>query len=385
MQDRSIIEEIERAFASGSAEKQSEIVRRVTDLFLANADKYSDEQIDLFDGVIASLAERIEVRARAELSRRLAQVENAPSGAVGKLARDSAIEVAAPMLQFSKKLTDDDLLEIASSRNQERMLAISKRETVSERVSDVLVAHGNRDVVLSVTRNEGARFSDSGYGKLVERSIDDEVLAVCVSMRKDIPREHFETLITKASEVVFERLAASNPEALYELHHVLIDITGRHAGTRAIGRDYRNAAAQFDVARRSGRPVDDIVREFAENGRFEETVAALAALCRLPIKLVENVMNDARPESDLVLILTKAAGLSWPAAKQVCILRRKAIRYSPQLMETARGNFERLQTRTAQRLVRFYNERYAAFSDFQQLAQKIRLRDGGGQGVAGAA
>ena len=107
------------------------------------------------------------------------------------LARDQSIEVAGPILSRSNRLTDEDLLAIAGDKSQERLLAISKRTTISETVSDVLVTHGNRDVVLSVTRNEGARFSDAGYGKLVDRSIDDEVLAICVSMRKDIPREHF--------------------------------------------------------------------------------------------------------------------------------------------------------------------------------------------------
>ena len=127
------------------------------------------------------------------------------------LARDESIEVAGPILSLSNRLSDDDLLAIASDNSQDRLLAISKRPTLSEKVSDVLVTHGNRDVVLSVTQNEGARFSDAGYGKLVDRSINDEVLAICVSMRKDIPQEHFNALIAKASEVVFEKLAASNP------------------------------------------------------------------------------------------------------------------------------------------------------------------------------
>ena len=53
MPARSLIAEIEGAFASGSAEKQVHILRQVTDLFLAGASSYSAAQIDLFDGVIA--------------------------------------------------------------------------------------------------------------------------------------------------------------------------------------------------------------------------------------------------------------------------------------------------------------------------------------------
>ena len=107
---------------------------------------------------------------------------------VRKLAHDESIEVAGPILSLSNRLSDEDLLAIASGKSQDRLLAISKRSSLSEKVSDVLVTHGNRDVVISVTQNEGARFSDAGYAKLVDRSINDEVLAICVSMRKDIPQ-----------------------------------------------------------------------------------------------------------------------------------------------------------------------------------------------------
>jgi uncharacterized protein (DUF2336 family) len=385
MEERSIITEIEGTFASGSVEKQAEILRRVTDLFLAGADKYFDEHVDLFDGVISRIAEKIETKARAELAHRLAPADNAPPKTIRTLARDKSIDVAGPILSLSNRLSDDDLLTIASDNSQERLLAISKRSTLSEKVSDVLVTHGNRDVVLSVTQNEGARFSNAGYGTLVDRSINDEVLAICVSMRKDIPQEHFNALIAKASDVVFEKLAASNPHAVYEVHRVLADITGQDVAEQPkMTRDYREAAAQFDIVRRSGAPVDPVVCEYAAKGKFEETVAALSALCQAPSKLVESVMNDSRAESDFALILAKAAGLSWPTAKHICILRRKAFRYSPQAIEAARRSFDRLQPTTAQRLVRFYNERHSALANFQELAQHIRTQDSEAPRLSGA-
>lgn len=377
LKEQSIIDEIEGTFASGSTEKQAEILRRVTDLFMAGAENYSEEHVDLFDGVISRIAEKIETKARAELAHRLAVVDNAPPLTVLQLAHDDSIDVAGPILSRSNRLTDEDLLAIASNNSQDRLLAISKRSTLTERVSDVLVTRGNRDVVLSVAQNEGARFSDAGYGTLVDRSINDEVLAICVSMRKDIPQAHFNALIAKASEVVFEKLAASNPESISEVHRVLSDITGQDPSAQSKkNRDYREAAAQFEAVRRSGEPVDPVVCEYAAKGKFEETVAALSALCQAPIKLVESIMNDSRPESDFVLILAKAAGLSWPTTKQICILRRKVFRVSPQAIENARQHFNHLQTATAQRLVRFYNERHSALASFQELAQQIQTRGG---------
>jgi uncharacterized protein (DUF2336 family) len=371
--ERSLLVEIEGTFASGSAVRKAEILRRVTDLFLAGANDYSDEQVDLFDGVIFRLAERIETKARAELAHRLAPVDNAPAAVVRRLARDESIEVATPILIQSKRLTDDDLLAIAENNSQDRLLAISKRAALSENVSDVLVTRGNRDVVLSVTQNEGASFSHAGYGKLVDKSIDDEVLAICVGMRKDIPREHFHTLISKASEVVFEKLAASNPTAVAEVQKVLTGITGQQLAVHPkAARDYTEAEAQFDSMRRSGKPADAAVQEFAAAGKFVETVAALAMLSRAPRELVENVMSDRRGENDFTLLLAKAAGLSWPTAKKICILRRGPGGLPPLAIEAARQSFASLKTETAQRVIRFYNERHTALGNFQRLEQHIR-------------
>ena len=380
--ERSLLVELEGAFASGSPGKQAEILRRVTDLFLAGVSNYSGEQIDLFDGVISRLAERIETKARTELAIRLAPVENAPLAALRQLARDKSIEVAGPILTQSPRLTDEELLAIAADNSQERLLAISKRAAISENISDALVARGNRDVVLSVTRNEGAQFSDSGYGKLVDRSIDDEVLAICVGMRKDIPRVYFHALISKASEAVFAKLAASNPAAVAEVRKVLTGLTGQEVAAKSKAeanakRDYRAAEAQFKIIQSSGKPVDPVVHAFAASGKFKETVAALAALCHTPGELVEKVMADGSTDNDLALILAKAAGLSWPTARQVCILRRGPIGLSSHDLEAARRSFERLGLVTAQRVVRFYNERHAAGADFQQLAQRLRETEGG--------
>ncbi|HEU5017660.1 MAG TPA: DUF2336 domain-containing protein [Pseudolabrys sp.] len=377
MVEQSVIAELEGAFASGSTEKQADILRRITDLFLAGAGTYAADQTDLFDGVLYRLTERIETKARAELARRLAPVDEAPPATVRRLAYDESIEVAAPILRQSR-LAESDLLAVARLNGQGRLLAISKRASISEKVSDVLVTRGDRDVVLSISRNSGARFSDAGYGKLVSRSIGDDELATCIGLRKDIPREHFYALISKASEMVFERLVAANPAAVADVKEIVAGIAVEEiavAPSAEAQRDHREAEAKFDSLRRSGRPVDAIVHELAATGRFEETVAALATLGGVPHALVGAIMQDRMGDHDFLLLLAKAAGLSWPTTKQICLLRRGEMGLPQQTAEAARRSFDRLQPLTAQRVVRFYNERHSAAAAFQRLARHIREQD----------
>jgi uncharacterized protein (DUF2336 family) len=355
---RSLIAEVENAIASGSADRRIETLRRVTDLFMVNVRLYSEAQVEIFDDVIARLADRIEVKARAELANRLAPVANAPVTVVRALARDEAIEVAGPVLEHSSRLADEDLLACADGDRQDRLFAISRRASISEAVSDVLVERGDREVVRSVARNDGARFSNGGFGKLVERSADDDELAVSVGLRKDISRDHFRALISKASEAVFKKIAAGNPAVAGEVNRVLFDLTGHNVEASApVVRDYAAAQATVDELKQSGQSIEEAVQAFASTGKFEETVVVLANLCRLPIEAVEHILSERQADGDIVLLLIKAADMTWPTAKLILEMRGSLSR---QAVETARKHFERLQPTTAQRVVRFYQVRHAS-------------------------
>src|SRR6516164_8175346 len=140
----SLILELEQALAAGTQEHRVEMLTRITDLFLAGANRYSDVQINLFDEVMTKLTSAIEAKARARLSVKLADTANAPAGVIRKLAADDDIEVARPVLKNSKRLTDADLLANARVKGQPHLLAISERKTLSEAVTDVLVMRGDR-------------------------------------------------------------------------------------------------------------------------------------------------------------------------------------------------------------------------------------------------
>ncbi|MGL4242671.1 MAG: DUF2336 domain-containing protein, partial [Beijerinckiaceae bacterium] len=81
----------------------------MTDLFIAQAPQFSDSHIALFDQVICVLADAIEVRARARLADRLADVPNAPPNVIRRFSRDD-IAVARPVLTRSALLSDEDLI-----------------------------------------------------------------------------------------------------------------------------------------------------------------------------------------------------------------------------------------------------------------------------------
>jgi uncharacterized protein (DUF2336 family) len=129
----------------------------------------------------------------------------------------------------------------------------------------------------------------------------------------------------------------------------------KEVGARVGPRDYRAAQRVVLNLDRANRLDETALLSFCGEGKFEEAVIALAALSKVPIKIADRLMSGERP--DPVLILCKAAALHWPTVKAVITLRRDGAGMSPQGLDAAFANYERLSASTARRVVRFWQVR----------------------------
>ena len=84
-QPDSVIAELEDAVRSGSPERRVNTLRQVTNLFLNEGQRLSEDQIKVFDDVLCLLTARVETRAKAELSKRLAPIDHAPLEIIQRL------------------------------------------------------------------------------------------------------------------------------------------------------------------------------------------------------------------------------------------------------------------------------------------------------------
>jgi uncharacterized protein (DUF2336 family) len=288
MRSRPLVEEFEVALASGSVSRRIDILERITDLFISGAKHYSKDQIDLFDDVMTRLVRTVVAKTRIEVAKRVAPVANAPAHLIRVLAFDDHAEVAGPVLAQSTCLAESDLLQAARTASQQHLLAIAQRPSLNEAMTDILVERGNRDVVRSLVRHAGARFSKAGLHRLVDRSRSDEALVTELGSRLDVGR-------------------------------------------------------------------------YAREGKFAETVVAFAQLSGMPIETIERMLLE--PESEAVLILAKATGLSTATTGAVLQLRRttrcrSASENLPaKTLEKALQRFDGLQRESAERVLSFFRTR----------------------------
>ncbi len=351
----SLIPELEDIVVHGSRARRRDILQRITTLFLDGASRFDEGQVDLFGDVFSLLITEIESKARAELSQQLAPLSNAPAKILRQLAGDDDIAVAAPVLRLSPGLSDTDLIDVAGHKGQDHLRAISARRLLDEAVTDVLVRRGDRDVVRSVAGNPGARISPAAFSDLAERAASDGVLAETVGARPDIPLSTFRKLLEQATAVVHRRLlAVASPQMRSAIGAVLAKVS-EDVGARIGPRDYRAAQRVVLSLGQAGGLNQDALVAFCRDDKREEVVVGLAALAKVRIEIADRSMEGDR--LDPVLILCKAANLSWSAVKAVIQLRSAGIGIAAADLDAANLNYGRLSASTAQRVVRFWQVR----------------------------
>jgi uncharacterized protein (DUF2336 family) len=347
-----LIHELDSSIAHSTDQRRSAMLRHLTDLFLVGSDQYTEDEIDLIDDVFVRLVGTIEQSSRALLSIRLGPVPVAPPKILRALACDDAIEVASPVLTQAARLDNATLIECARTKNQEHLLAISRRKTLPEELTDVLVERGDQQVVLSTAKNAGARFSGKGFEILVYRSQGDDALTSCVGLRSDLPPQLFERLLAAASEKVRTALVAEREYAKAEIERVVGEVADRIQTVLNQPVSYATAQILVESMHQAGLLTAGKLQEFASTGRFEEMVAALSLMSNVPTAVIEQHMRDARAES--LLVLAKAIGLSWETTRSIMMLAAKRYRRSANGVDQAMAAFHRLRQTTAQQILDFH-------------------------------
>lgn len=356
--------ELEAILTNDQGSQRFTILRKVTDLFLAQVDTYSDEHVQVFDQVMNLLVERIERRALVELSRRLAAVDRAPARVIGRLSQDDDIGVAGPVLEQSTVLTDRDLVEIAKSKSQAHLSSIAGRAWVAEPVTDVLIERGDIHVARKVTANAGARFSDAGFAKAVTRAEQDEPLALAIANRVELPASLLEQLVRKATARVRQRLlAGAGPHMRERIVQVLSTISHEVARSAA----HAPAKSALPPIRKDPTELRERIAQCADAGDRDGIVEALAALAEVPAKTVRELIRQSSEEA--MLVLGRACGLAWPQVQQLLSVTMPEKVATAEVSRAVCERYVNLRSVDAGRAVRFM--RQSTFRSAAELLERI--------------
>lgn len=354
-----LMSELEDALQSGAPERRVDLLRRITDLFLSDANRLNEVQVGVFDEILTHLAHRIEERVLAQISLKLAPVRNAPPNMIALLASDDNIAVAGPVLAQSDRLAERDLIEIAKSKGQTHLLAIAIRAQLSEAITDVLIERGDKRVVGKLARNPGARFSNGGYAMIVSRADGDDELTENLGLRIDIPLSLLKQLLMRATNLVRSRLLASaDAEKQKQIQDAMM-LVAEELGLGAFG--YRDLAAAENIVKRlnrEGKLNERVLVGFAQQKKFDEVSATLSLFCGAPVDFVAGLLQDDHHVG--LLVACKAGKVSWSAVAAILAANFSNHGLSSGSLEEARKSYLLFSELSAQRKLQVMLSRVTA-------------------------
>jgi len=355
----SLIPGLDEFVKHGDPKRRAEAARRIAELFLLGAGNFRPDHVDLFDGVLIDLVPHTELAARADLAERLSLLANAPRALIGQLAREDEISIAGPLLRRSPMIDERALIEIARMKGQGHLLAMSERPRLSSDLTDVLVHRGDRQVVRRAAGNAGALFSQAGYSALIKRAGQDGVLTLAIGQREDLSGQQLKDLLAGSIDIVRRRLfKVVKPGRQADIEQAMSEISGIPERVES-GRDFAPAQRTILALHNAGELNEAALFGFAKAHKYEESVAALAAMSAVKIATLDRLIAGDR--HDPILIVGRAIGLEWANVRALILLRLGPSRVpAPAHIEGARVNFGRLMPSTAERVVTFWRTHQSA-------------------------
>jgi uncharacterized protein (DUF2336 family) len=273
-------------------------------------------------------------RVRAMLSEELKESRDVPRDVVRALALDVAIIVAAPILEYSPLLSDADLLEvIAAGCARESLDAIARRATVSEAVSEAVVATFDVPAVANLLANPNARVRAEALEQVAEGAAEVEAWHQPLVMRPELSVRAIRRIAGFVATSLLEILAQRND---------LDAETARQLTERVKARIDESQGEVQEEEREQARELDqrDLLDEEAlagaiENGRQDFVLEALAMRSGLALPTVGKLLRSANAKT--VTALAWKANLSMRLAMR---LQSRSARIPPQKMLNARHGTE---------------------------------------------
>jgi uncharacterized protein (DUF2336 family) len=283
--------DIDRLLKNDSPDSRIEVLDKVSLHY--NAHQFSPREREVAEQIFRVVMKDTQMQMREMLAQRICSNPDIPRDIVLHLALDHE-RVAVPVLEISEVLSDADLVKIIdSSRDTGKLLAISRRPAVSERVSDALVETSYPNVISALLDNQGAAISDRTLTHIADSYTHEPQVLQSVASRVKLPLTVVEKLVVHVTESIAQELKKKY-----------------HLSDSQIRKDTMSAREDVTLTLLSHEPdpvmVEALVKQLAEEKRLTPSIVmtalcrgqlyffiyAMAQMARIPAKNVEKLVTD---------------------------------------------------------------------------------------------
>jgi uncharacterized protein (DUF2336 family) len=338
------------------SERRRELLHEITEVFLTAPKSYNAQESRYFGEIMGKVAYDLEQAVRVELANKLASEEAAPADLIRQLANDE-ISVAQPLLEHSPVLDEGDLIRIAASKSQDHLLAITHRQDIGEKLSDVLVDKGDDRVVHGLVQNRTARIGQQTMGKVVARAEVNPILHKPLIDRPDLPAELMKEMLSFVSAELKNRILEHSSHVNSDkLKRILEDVESSVEAKANMNKNVRSKPEfLIDQLERAGELDQYKLVELAKLRKVPEFICGLARIAELDMATARRVILDRSGEG--LAIVSKAC--KFEQATYSAIINNiwpdsdRSIEHSCRMIAL----YDQVTPETAQRVMRFWKVR----------------------------
>ncbi|HAE03586.1 MAG TPA: hypothetical protein DCG04_19455, partial [Rhodospirillaceae bacterium] len=268
------------------------------------------------------LAEDQLVRVREILSHALKDVAKAPPNVIMTLARDQALTVCSPILEFSPVLSDSDLLEIIQSNPvQGAMNAISRRRALRESVSDAIAKTGDEAAITELLINDSAQIREDTLDLIIDRAPQRKSWHEPLAMRPKLSPRAVQRISSFVAMNMLDRMQKRldlDDDVMVAMAEAVERRLAEDTQTKLQEPEWANSdkldetiAHMYKVGTLTGKALE---RALAQ-GEKRFVVKGLALLSGLAAETVQNIITNRSAKA--VIALTWKAGLKPHFASQL--------------------------------------------------------------------
>lgn len=282
-------EDVEGLLAGPSAEHRLAIARKIGHQFVER--NLSENERLLAKEIFRILAADAEVRVREALSDVLNDCSDLPRDIAVALAQD-VDSVSLPVIVNSLVLTDDDLIEIIRSGEDEKQRGVAKRPSLSAAVSSSLAETDNEAAIATLIANPGADITESSLHSVLDRHGAHVAVQDAMAERSKLPVTVSEKLVALVGDRLYERLLSQKNVSDKVAIDVVMRMRSRLIMSLSSESDDERLRALIDSLHRNGRLAPGLVIRSACMGDMRFFEAAMAARAGIPLENAIQLIQD---------------------------------------------------------------------------------------------
>jgi uncharacterized protein (DUF2336 family) len=285
--------------------------------------------------VLETLASDALPRVRKIVADQIKHADNVPKNIIDQLARDVELIVAAPILEYSPLLTDEDLLEIISDGTAQGGLnAIARRSSVNPDVSDAIVAARDIPAVAVLLANKNAQIREETLDQIVEGAADQEPLHEPLVTRPEMSQNSLRRISSFVSLSLLDILSEKH-NLDDETEKVVRQKVKEGLKTKDVTKGETKAQDEAQKLIDNDELNDESAMKMVKGRKHDVLVRAMAIKAEVPVSIGKKIIESKSGKT--VTALVWKAGLSMRSALEI---QREVAKVPPNEIVNARDGVE---------------------------------------------